>query len=57
MNNDIYSSEECAMAKVKEEGLESKLERIDKITTTYFDVETRVWGNETSGTCVLMIKK
>lgn len=45
------------MAKVKEEGLESKLERIDKITTTYFDVETRVWGNETSDTCVLIIKK
>ncbi|KAI8880756.1 hypothetical protein K501DRAFT_275264 [Backusella circina FSU 941] len=39
---------ECTMVRVKEAGIDTKLEGIDKITTTYFDVETRVWGDETS---------
>ncbi|KAK4515759.1 methionine-synthesizing 5- methyltetrahydropteroyltriglutamate--homocysteine methyltransferase [Mucor velutinosus] len=52
----LYSSQlrikfrgvECACAKVKEAGLDSKLERIEKITTTYFEIETIVWGTERS---------
>ncbi|CEP15356.1 hypothetical protein [Parasitella parasitica] len=56
----IYSSQlrikfrgvECACAKVKEAGLDSKLDRIEKITTTYFDVETIVWGTERSAYAV-----
>ncbi|EPB88360.1 hypothetical protein HMPREF1544_04826 [Mucor circinelloides 1006PhL] len=52
----IYSSQlrikfrgvECACAKVKEAGLDSKLDRIEKITTTYFETETIVWGTERS---------
>ncbi|KAI8635957.1 hypothetical protein BD408DRAFT_487218 [Parasitella parasitica] len=56
----IYSSQlrikfrgvECACAKVKEAGLDSKLDRIEKIATTYFDVETIVWGTERSAYAV-----
>ncbi|KAI9468088.1 MAG: hypothetical protein EXX96DRAFT_591872 [Benjaminiella poitrasii] len=51
----LYSSQirikfrgvESACVKVKEAGLD-KVERIEKITTTYFDTETLVWGNEPS---------
>ncbi|KAG1442534.1 hypothetical protein G6F56_011024 [Rhizopus delemar] len=43
-----FRAEETAMAKVREYGLESKIERIDQVTTTYFDVETKVWGKELS---------
>ncbi|KAI8639013.1 hypothetical protein BD408DRAFT_350762 [Parasitella parasitica] len=43
-----FRAEETATVKVKEHGLESKIERIDQSTTTYFDVSTKVWGIETS---------
>ncbi|KAI9258553.1 hypothetical protein BY458DRAFT_460380 [Sporodiniella umbellata] len=39
-----FRAEETAMAKVREYGLESKIERIDQVTTNYFDVEAKVWG-------------
>jgi hypothetical protein len=38
---------------VKEAGLDSKLDRIEKITTTYFDIETIIWGTERSGMCIV----
>lgn len=37
-----------ATAKIKEHGLENKIERIDQSTTTYFDITTKVWGSEPS---------
>ncbi|KAI8991213.1 hypothetical protein BDF20DRAFT_843354 [Mycotypha africana] len=43
-----FRAEEIATVKVREFGLENKIERIDQVTTTYFDVETKVWGNEPS---------
>ncbi|CEP07804.1 hypothetical protein [Parasitella parasitica] len=43
-----FRAEETATVKVKEHGLESKIERIDQSTTTYFDVSTKVWGTEPS---------
>lgn len=44
-----FRAEEVATAKVREYGLETKIERIDQVTTTYFDVCTKVWGTEPSG--------
>lgn len=43
-----FRAEEVATAKVKEYGLESKIERIDQSITTYFDVSTKIWGTEPS---------
>ncbi|KAL9552848.1 hypothetical protein MBANPS3_003573 [Mucor bainieri] len=43
-----FRAEEVATAKVKEYGLENKIERIDQSITTYFDVSTKVWGTEPS---------
>jgi hypothetical protein len=34
---------------VREYGLESKIERIDQVITSWFNVETKVWGKESSG--------
>lgn len=44
-----FRAEEVATAKVKEYGLETKIERIDQVTTTHFDTSTKVWGTEPSG--------
>ncbi|KAI9469780.1 MAG: hypothetical protein EXX96DRAFT_623387 [Benjaminiella poitrasii] len=41
-----FRAEEVATVKVRECGLENKLERIDQVITTYFDVNTKVWGFE-----------
>ncbi|KAG2203455.1 hypothetical protein INT47_008182 [Mucor saturninus] len=43
-----FRAEEMATAKVKEYGLETKIERIDQVITTYFDTTTKVWGTEPS---------
>lgn len=43
-----FRAEETAIVKVKEYGLETKIERIDQVTTTYFDTSTKVWGIEPS---------
>ncbi|KAI7864889.1 hypothetical protein BDF14DRAFT_1829930 [Spinellus fusiger] len=43
-----FRAEEMATVKVREPGLESKIDRIDQITTTYFEVDSKIWGNETS---------
>lgn len=43
-----FRAEEVATAKVKEYGLETKIERIDQVITTYFDTTTKVWGTEPS---------
>ncbi|CAO3612809.1 unnamed protein product [Mucor hiemalis] len=43
-----FRAEEVATAKVREYGLENKIERIDQVTTTHFDVNTKVWGTEPS---------
>jgi len=54
-----FRAEEVATAKVKEYGLENKIERIDQSITTYFDVSTKVWGTEPSGklcACVFMLR-
>ncbi|KAG1323821.1 hypothetical protein G6F62_009451 [Rhizopus arrhizus] len=43
-----FRAEEVATAKVREYGLESKIERIDQVITSWFNVETKVWGKESS---------
>ncbi|KAI8136534.1 hypothetical protein BJV82DRAFT_639877 [Fennellomyces sp. T-0311] len=43
-----FRAVEVAMVRVRETSLEHKLERIDQLKRTYFDVDTRVWGNEAS---------
>lgn len=43
-----FRAEETATAKIRENGLETKIERIDQVVTTYFDVDTKVWGTEPS---------
>jgi hypothetical protein len=48
-----FRAEEVATAKVREYGLEAKIERIDQVTTTHFDVSTKVWGTEPSGKMIL----
>lgn len=44
-----FKAEETASAKVKESGLDSKVDKIESVITTYFDVDTIVWGSERSG--------
>jgi hypothetical protein len=43
---------ERAIVKVKDADSFSKLNRIETVSTTYFDVETNVWGIEPSGKLV-----
>jgi hypothetical protein len=40
---------ECAIVKVNDTHNFPKLHRIETITTTYFEVETNVWGTEPNG--------
>lgn len=43
---------------MREAGLETKIERIDQVVTTYFEVDTKVWGTEASGKILhISIKK
>ncbi|KAI9315191.1 hypothetical protein BX666DRAFT_2019879 [Dichotomocladium elegans] len=42
-----------ATVKVREANLESKMERVDQMTTTYFEVDTKVWGMESSDFSVI----
>ncbi|KAI7907148.1 uncharacterized protein BX663DRAFT_426137 [Cokeromyces recurvatus] len=41
-----FRAEEVATVKVKEGGLENKIERIDQVITSYFDIVTKIWGIE-----------
>lgn len=43
-----FRAEEIATVKIREAG-ESKLDRIDQLITTYFEANTKVWGNDASG--------
>ncbi|KAI8090678.1 hypothetical protein BDF21DRAFT_411805 [Thamnidium elegans] len=43
-----FRAEEVATAKVREYGLDTKIERIDQVVTTHFDASTKVWGTEPS---------
>ncbi|KAI9032670.1 hypothetical protein CLU79DRAFT_727382 [Phycomyces nitens] len=43
-----FRAEETATVKVRESGLDVKVDRIDQMTTTYFELDSKVWGSETS---------
>ncbi|KAI9474857.1 hypothetical protein BDB00DRAFT_879632 [Zychaea mexicana] len=43
-----FRAEEVATVRVREATLESKFERIDQLKRTYFNVDTKVWGNDAS---------
>ncbi|KAI8367527.1 uncharacterized protein BYT42DRAFT_586592 [Radiomyces spectabilis] len=43
-----FRAEETAAVKVREGTLDTKMDRIDQSVVTYFEVDSKVWGNEAS---------